>query len=305
MIALNPFGIQAEVPKKLLDKIFSTMPQDGIGTRDWLFCICLLLGRLYPDRNQLYQVLDQRTKSTFPPVTAMMLGQSIRDADAYRHPTKYLRPRYLVPRWPETLEKGLATGPDFKGGLEELKKLAPVSWPDEIDWADFAVYKLLPGDCRIMCGNDRKDLTFGYHRQAWGMLERMQFLVPSALADPRFTPPDHFFQPVDFREYLVLRFPGKNLDEQSRSIMHMSKLAPLVAVVDDTEGTPEAWFSAAYQTHARLRQFFDYALILGADKATWSPYWPARMPAGHNQQTQKTQELLYLNGGIFGERLYM
>lgn len=105
------------------------MPEDRTGTADRLFCTCLLLGRLYLDKEQLFEVLHERAKCALPPVPTGLLGSSIRDADAYRYSTKHLRPRYLVPHWPESLERGLASGVEFKSGLDKLKKFAPVQWP--------------------------------------------------------------------------------------------------------------------------------------------------------------------------------
>jgi hypothetical protein len=61
-------------------------------------------------------------------------------------------------------------------------------------------------------------------------------------------------------------------------ILHLSQYAPLVLVVWSGGKSLQAWFSAWKQSEQTLRTFMEYAVMLGADSATWTRCQLVRTP---------------------------
>ncbi len=63
-------------------------------------------------------------------------------------------------------------------------------------------------------------------------------------------------------------------------IFHLSRFGPLALVVWSGGKSLHAWFSVNGTTEPTLHRFFDYAVVLGADPATWTRNQLVRLPWG-------------------------
>lgn len=81
------------------------------------------------------------------------------------------------------------------------------------------------------------------------------------------------------RKYLVTEFDKGTQDEQAACIAHLSTISPLVLVVFSGNKSLHAWFEVKEANESILERFMDYAVTLGADRATWSKCQLVRMPA--------------------------
>jgi hypothetical protein len=61
---------------------------------------------------------------------------------------------------------------------------------------------------------------------------------------------------------------------------HLAEHAPLVMVVSSGNKSLHGWFYCEGHEAQKVRCLFDYALTLGADKATWTKNQLVRMPDG-------------------------
>ena len=61
-------------------------------------------------------------------------------------------------------------------------------------------------------------------------------------------------------------------------LWHLSEYAPLTLVVWSGNRSLQGWFCAAEESEQSLRRFMEYAVMLGADHATWTPCQLVRTP---------------------------
>jgi hypothetical protein len=77
--------------------------------------------------------------------------------------------------------------------------------------------------------------------------------------------------------------------------------APLACVVHSANRSLQGWFYVSGFGDARVLPFFQRAVGLGADRATWTRCQLVRLPGGL-RETGKRQEVVYLNSAvIFGK----
>ncbi len=94
------------------------------------------------------------------------------------------------------------------------------------------------------------------------------------------------------RQYLVIEFDKLSYDEQVAMIMKLSTMAPLVMVLDTGNKSLHTWFRCYDETEDERRRFMNYAVSLGADKATWTACQLVRLPGGKHQKTGKPHRVL-------------
>jgi hypothetical protein len=103
------------------------------------------------------------------------------------------------------------------------------------------------------------------------------------------------------RQYLVVEQDDGTADEQAGVIMHLADRAPLVLVTRSGGKSLHSWFACGAQPDEAIRHFFNCAVRLGADRATWTRCQLVRMPDGRRQRpggTTARQSILYWNPQI-------
>lgn len=98
------------------------------------------------------------------------------------------------------------------------------------------------------------------------------------------------------RQFLVVEQDSGTPDEQAAILLHLAERAPLVLALTSGGKSLHGWFSCQGTSDDKLKAFFNYAVMLGADPATWTPCQLVRMPEGR-RDNGKRQAVLFLNRG--------
>jgi len=161
---------------------------------------------------------------------------------------------------------------------------------------------LFPGEPLLCCARTSSTARTA-PRAAWrGKLSKCQFIVPSAMSTETGLTQDgrtssRCLDNVGLRQYLVVEQDGGTFDDQAAVLLHLAEKAPMVLVLHSGGKSLHAWFRCSGATDGQLRSFFDYAVRLGADPATWTRCQLVRMPEGTRDNGER-QGVLYLNTEI-------
>jgi hypothetical protein len=99
------------------------------------------------------------------------------------------------------------------------------------------------------------------------------------------------------RRFLVIEQDHGTIDEQAAVLLHLAERAPLALAVHSGSKSIHGWFYCVGQTEERLRGFMQYAVSLGADRATWTPSQFVRMPDGKRDNGER-QTVYFFNPGV-------
>jgi hypothetical protein len=77
-------------------------------------------------------------------------------------------------------------------------------------------------------------------------------------------------------------------------LLHLAKRAPLAIAVHSGSKSIHGWFYCTGQAEEKLRRFMQYAVSLGADRATWTRSQFVRMPDG-TRDNIKCQAVYFFN----------
>src|SRR5262249_19676432 len=72
------------------------------------------------------------------------------------------------------------------------------------------------------------------------------------------------------RRFLVVEFDEGSLNTHAALLWHLSQFAPLVCCVFSGGKSLHGWFFVDGEPEDRVERFFDYAVSLACDPATWS-----------------------------------
>jgi hypothetical protein len=96
------------------------------------------------------------------------------------------------------------------------------------------------------------------------------------------------------RRFLVVEQDSGTADEQASVLLHLAGMAPLVLAVHSGSKSIHGWFYCVGKPEERLRAFMNYAVSLGADRATWTRSQFVRMPDG-TRDNGKRQAVYFFN----------
>jgi hypothetical protein len=96
------------------------------------------------------------------------------------------------------------------------------------------------------------------------------------------------------RRFLVIEQDSGTPDEQASVLVHLARLAPLALAVHSGSKSIHGWFYCEGTPEEHLRRFMNYAVSLGADRATWSRSQFVRMPDGTRDNGNR-QKILFFN----------
>ena len=146
---------------------------------------------------------------------------------------------------------------------------------------------LFPGNPLLCCGrNVKREFGTGTREEWRGKLARLQFIVPSPMSAEEGHKKDstelsvRTLENTGPRRFLVIEFDRGEADTHAAVLWHLARMAPLALVVHSGGKSLHGWFSCAGQDEDKLHKFMRYAVVLGADKATWTRCQFVRMPDG-------------------------
>lgn len=189
------------------------------------------------------------------------------------------------------------------GGVEvaDLWERSPYRLLDDGPDAEELIDLLFPSD-PLLCCAATLPTAHTAPRATWRRkLADLQFIVPSPMSAETGQTQDGRTSPrclgnTGPRRYLVVEQDSGTASEQAAILLHLAIKAPLVLVCTSGNKSLHGWFSCRDATETRLRKFFNYAVMLGADPATWTPCQLVRMPEGRRDNGNR-QAVLLLNPG--------
>jgi len=262
-------------------------PKSGSGVHRWMYH-CAWLCREnevpIPEAVRVIRQMMTRPETNGDEVTATV-------ANVYATTADQLPPKEKWPA-PNPIKKAEVCGSGFS--LVALREASSVQDPttEQVLSALFAEHELL------CCGWD--DRRFDTRPLAmWQRLDTMRYMVPSPMSrvwgkTKAGHPSKHSLDNTGPRRFIVCEFDSGTLDEHACLARELSRSAPLVLCVFSGGKSLHSWFNVAGWEDSRLRNFFNYAVSLGADRALWLRSQFTRIPGGTHKSGAK-QVIHYFN----------
>ena len=221
--------------------------------------------------------------------------------------------RWLGPNF-ELIETVAHTG----NGLVDLWEESPVRLDSNEPSTDEIIDLLFPDNPLLCCGwtRHRFDTRARTH---WYKLQDLQFIVPSPMTTPQGLTQQHKLSAhalsnTGSRRFLIVEFDFdasssteearllESLASEGRDVrdlcaallLHLAEKAPLALAVHSGGKSLHGWFHCAGVPEERVWLTFQYALSLGADRASWTPSQFARMPDGLRENGRR-QTVYFFN----------
>ena len=281
----------AKVLPLFVRDLLSSPPRRGEGLNRWLFRVAL---KLHPYRTRGEIIETLRAATAGEAVKPGELERAVERSAAFAW--RPGEPVSSVPHtaWPavnaEQREAVIAS--DF--GLVDLWEISPMRFEDNEPHREEIIDILFPGNPLLCCGKSNSEFATR-PRRAWrGRLIEQQLIVPSPMTartglTQEGKESEHSLANTGPRLFLVIEQDRGTVDEQAAVLLHLAERAPLTLAVHSGSKSLHGWFYCAGQDEDRLLRFMRYAVILGADRATWTRSQFVRMPDGTrdngNQQT--------------------
>jgi hypothetical protein len=189
-------------------------------------------------------------------------------------------------------------------GLADLWEASPLRPDWEESQTEELIDALFPGNPLLCCG---KHINRGFGtgtREEWrGQLAVQQFIVPSPMTAEEGLKKDggpslRCLANTGPRRYLVIESDHGTIDTHAVVLWHLARLAPLVTVVHSGGKSLHGWFACQGSSEALQLRFMRYAVMLGADPATWTRCQFVRMPDGLRRRPRAfgvRQSVFYFN----------
>lgn len=285
------------------DAIASLHPAPEHGIHTWIFgSACHLAGHGFTAQ-EIAAALAPRCIGLRRPVPAGEIEEAAASAMrevAGRADTAHVAPTAAhVSRWP-SFDEQLA-----RNAIERAYHIAPPRWtkPPTVAVAVAALFR--PGE--LVCIGDTLETADTRPLEAWladPAIERAQFVVPSPMSKPLGITKEGKESPrcldnTGPRRWLVVEFDNHWSHSQQFALhFHLGGIAPLAAIVHSAGKSCHGWFNVENEGANEVRAFFNYAVRLGADPATFTPCQFVRLPGGWRPDKEKQQEIVFWNVGV-------
>lgn len=170
-------------------------------------------------------------------------------------------------------------------GLADLWEESPIRMDEGAPGIEELVDMLFPPDCLLCVGTAPGDFDTLLREEWRGYLEGFCLVVPSPMTARRGTTKNGTESArsnanTGGRRFLVVEFDDGPLDAHAALLAHLASFAPLVLVVHSGNKSLHGWFWCGDMPDDQWRRFMDYAVMLGADPATWTRSQMVRLPWG-------------------------
>lgn len=185
----------------------------------------------------------------------------------------------------------------FKLTQAALKTPRP-SWVPLDVTAEEAIDILFPGN-PLLCVGKGSNIFTTKPRKAWrGRLSFNSLIVPSPMnALLGKTNAGHLsahsLTNTGPRHYLITEWDWGTADAHLRMIQHLRQFGTLAAVVNSGGKSTHGWWDCRGEDESAVKEFFNYAVTLGADTRLWLRSQFCRMPAGLRGNGNR-QDVLFL-----------
>lgn len=288
------------LPTRIKDML-RACPRAGNGVHQWIIKVAVRLIRYLEDWNDIYYLIDKHSANCGRPVEEDEIRDAIRSGARWLSEQRG-KPSDVphAPKWPELnmdlVQSIVRDGPT----LADLHGASPVRCAsDGPRCSEQVIDQLLPGNPLICAGPDPKRSVTA-PRQAWRLhLARQAYIVPSPMSARQGiaksgTISARCADNTGPRRFLVVESDKTSFDVQAAVLKHLGSRLPLCLVVHSMGKSLHGWFYCANQPEELLRDFFSYAVSLGADRVHWSRCQLTRMPDGTRKDNSR-QWIVYFN----------
>ena len=263
--------------------ILSAAPQRGEGLHRWLLRAAIALRRCGRVDQEIIDTL--RAATIGEPVRAGEIEDAVtRSIDCMTDNGVGARPA-ATSKWPSldtTLRSQIVATTNIT--VADLWEASPVHFDDDTPHTDEILATLFPGN-PLLCVAVALENAITRPLSQLKMSPLQQFVVPSPMTAPTGTTKSgrvsaRCLDNTGLRKYLVIEQDSGEPDDQASIISHLTDFAPLVLVVHSGGKSLHAWFACRGQPESTVFRFFDHAVRVGADPATWTRCQLVRMPDG-------------------------
>lgn len=280
--------------------LLGSPPQRGGGLNNWFYRVARVL-HPYRDVAEIVELL--RAATAGEPVKHGEIERAVaRSKPTAWKPGQTPQGSIQSSAWPnvnmEQREAVIASG----AGLVDLWEISPVRFEDNESHTESIIDALFPGNPLLCAGRSNSDFATQSRDEWRGKLSALQLIVPSPMTarighTQERKESAHTLETTGSRRFLVIEQDAGSPDEQSAVLLHLAERAPLVLAVHSGCKSIHGWFYCFGQMEEKLRQFMQYAVRLGADRATWTRSQFVRMPDGTRDNGQR-QTVFLFNPGV-------
>ncbi|MHB8898075.1 MAG: hypothetical protein ACYC6Y_04955 [Thermoguttaceae bacterium] len=287
-------GTAANLPQWAAD-ILASPPARGGGLNRWLLRAAIALRRCGRSEHEIQATLAAATADQ--PMRHGEIERAVeRSAGCMSNGLTVPTSRNWTTENEPLRRKIIAANPTE---VVDLWERSPYRLTDDGPNAEQLINLLFPGDPLLCCAS--KLWTARTTARSWwrGKLSSMQFIVPSPMSAETGMTQDNRPSPrclgnTGPRRFLVVEQDSGTPDDQAAILLHLAQYAPLVMALTSGGKSLHGWFSCKGASEQKLKAFFKYAVMLGADPATWTPCQLVRMPEGRRDNGNQ-QAVLFLN----------
>lgn len=278
--------------------LLSNAPPRGGGLHNWIFRTALELNSTF-------------SKEIVISILHSLVGPSVRPGEIERavknSQSLSKRPRRnsggsTSQKWPapnsEQREAVVAAGAE----LVDLWEASPVRLDIDMPETEEIIDCLFPGNPWLCVGKSMSVFRTRKRAELRETMAGLQLIVPSPMSEQIGLTQDgktseHTLANTGPRRFLVIEYDTGTIDEQAAILLHLATKAPLALAVHSGNKSIHGWFFCAGQSEEAARMLMNQAVILGADRATWTRSQFVRMPGGRRDDGTK-QPVYFFNPGV-------
>ena len=285
------------LPKFLCD-LLNHPPRAGEGVHDWLFKVARQLHAHLP-AGEIVSLLEKSVGDCGRDVPRAEIVSAVQNSVACAWQGNKQSAPAQSAKWPGMNTKQRAAITGNSGGLSWLWELSTPRIVDNAAHTEQIIDRLFPGNPLLCCGASQFHFDTKPRDDWRGQLDKLQFIVPSPMSavaglTKSGKESKHTLANTGARRFLICEFDTGTADEHAALLLHLGGFAPLVCAVHSGGKSLHGWFYVQGQPESKVRDFFRYAVTLGADRATWTPSQFVRMPDG-TRDSGKRQTVFFLN----------
>jgi hypothetical protein len=277
--------------------LLSSPPRRGEGLNLWFYKVARVL-HAFRDQSEIIELLRAATA-----------GEPVKLGEIERAVERSKATAWKLGQAPQNLKQGsfwpkvnaeqreavIASG----GGLVDLWETSPVRFYDDDSHTEEIINALFPGNPLLCAGRSNCDFATRARSEWAGKLAELQLIVPSPMTTRIGRTQEgkesaHTLETTGPRRFLVIEQDRGTIDEQAAVLLHLAERAPLAVAVHSGSKSIHGWFYCIGQAEEKLRRFMQYAVSLGADRATWTRSQFVRMPDG-TRDNGKRQAVYFFN----------
>lgn len=304
-------------------EMLSACPATGGGVHLWLFRMARVLHPFFEDKGRMADLLAQASAGCGREVPESEIHSAIansqacawqprgklesgRDRQPVSRPASAETARPSFSAWPQRNDEQIeaVVAASDVAGLADLWEASPLRPDWEEPQTEELIDALFPGNPLLCCGKHiNRDIGTGTREEWRGQLLVQQFIVPSPMTTEEGLKKDggpslRCLANTGPRRYLVIESDHGTVDTHAAVLWHLARLAPLVMVVHSGGKSLHGWFACQGSSEALQLRFMRYAVMLGADPATWTRCQFVRMPDGLRRRPSAfgvRQSVFYFN----------